>query len=255
MKYTAITGASSGIGLETAKAFSKMGKNLILIARREDRLTTLKEEILSEHPNRDIIIKTTDLSQRETVLAMYNDLKIYDIETWINNAGFGYYHSVSDQDLAKVSQMLQLNIEALTLLSTLYVTDYQNKDQTQLINVSSAGGYKNVPNAATYCASKFYVSAFTEGIALELQAKGASLKAKILAPAATETEFAQIANGSTSYDYNKGFSTFHTAKQMAQFLIELYLSQDVVGLVDRNTFEFNLSGPRFDHYETGIKNL
>ncbi|ALS00301.1 oxidoreductase [Enterococcus silesiacus] len=255
MKYTVITGASSGIGLEAAKAFAKLGKNLILIARRKDRLDHLKEEILSDYPTLEIVNKTVDLAQNENVFDLYHDLKIYDIETWVNNAGFGYYHAVADQDLEKVSQMLHLNIEALTLLSSLYVTDYKNKENTQLINVSSAGGYKNVPNAATYCATKFYVSAFTEAIALELEAKGSPLKAKVLAPAATETEFAQVANGSNSYDYTKGFTTFHTAKEMAQFLIELYQSQEVVGLVDRNTFTFDLSGPLFDHYQTGIKNM
>ncbi|EOL45926.1 SDR family NAD(P)-dependent oxidoreductase [Enterococcus caccae] len=247
MKYTVITGASSGIGLEAAKAFSKLGKNLILIARREFRLEQLKQEILSEFPTLDIVVTIADLSQEKAVLALYETLKKYDIETWINNAGFGYYHSVTDQDLNKVTQMLHLNIEALTLLSILYVTDYEKVEHAQLINLSSAGGYKNVPNAVTYCATKFYVSAFTEGLALELKAKGAQLKAKVLAPAATETEFAQIANDSKDYDYTKGFTTFHTAKEMAQFLIELYQSQEVVGHVDRNTFQFTLSGPIFDH--------
>lgn len=255
MKYTVITGASSGIGLEAAKAFAKLGKNLILIARRTNLLDHLKEELLAEYPTLEIVNKTVDLSQKENVLDLYQDLKVYAIETWINNAGFGYYHSVADQDLEKVSQMLHLNIEALTLLSSLFVTDYENKENTQLINISSAGGYKNVPNAATYCATKFYVSAFTEAIALELQAKGSPLKAKVLAPAATETEFAQIANGSKSYDYAKGFGTFHSAKEMAQFLIELYQSQEVVGLVDRNTFKFELSGPIFAHYQTGIQTI
>lgn len=255
MKYTVITGASSGIGLEAAKAFGKLGKNLILIARRKERLDQLKKDLLADFPTLEIVIKSVDLSLNEHVIRLYQELKSYDIETWINNAGLGYYHAVADQDLEKISQMLHLNIEALTLLSTLYVTDYQDVENTQLINISSAGGYRNVHNAVTYCATKFYVSAFTEGISLELQAKGASLQAKVLAPAATETEFAQVANGSTSYDYTKGFSMYHSAKEVAQLLIELYQSQQVVGLVDRDTFEFNLSGPIFDSYQTGIKNM
>ncbi|MEI5992800.1 SDR family NAD(P)-dependent oxidoreductase [Candidatus Enterococcus mansonii] len=255
MKYTVITGASSGIGLETAKAFAKLGKNLILIARRKERLIQLRNKLLADYPTLDIVLKVADLSINERIFTLYNSLKVYDIETWINNAGFGYYHSVTNQDLEKVRQMIDVNIEALTLLSTLYVTDYENTENAQLINISSAGGYKNVPNAATYCATKFYVSALTEGIALELSAKGAPLKAKVLAPAATETEFAQIANGSKTYDYAKGFSMYHTAADMAQFLIDLHQSPSVVGLVDRNTFEFTLSQPIFDHYETRIKNM
>ena len=248
MKYVTITGASSGIGMETAKLFAKMGKNLILIARRKERLVELKDVLLKKYPTIDIQLKVADLSVTDTVFSIYQELSVYDIETWINNAGFGYYHSISNQSLDKVSQMLQVNIEALTLLSTLYVTDYEMKENAQLINISSAGGYKNVPNAVTYCATKFYVSAFTEGIALELATKKAPLKAKILAPAATETEFAQIANESESYDYKKGFGAYHTAKEMAEFLVELYQSDQIVGSVDRDTFNFKLSGPIFDHY-------
>lgn len=82
--------------------------------------------------------------------------------------------------------MLHLNIESLTILSSLYVKDYKNVEGTQLINLSSRGGYMLVKNAVTYCASKFYVSAFTEGLALELAANHCPLKAKVLAPAATK---------------------------------------------------------------------
>ena len=78
--------------------------------------------------------------------------------------------------------MLHLNVEALTLLSSLYVQDYHNKKGSQLINISSAGGYTIVPNGIVYCATKFYVNAFTEGLALELKQNNAQLKAKVLAP-------------------------------------------------------------------------
>lgn len=254
MKYVTITGASSGIGMAAATAFAKMGKNLILIARREERLLQLKRELLKRDQTLDIVLKVADLSIVETISSLYEELKVYDIETWINNAGFGYYHSISDQSFDKITQMLQLNVEALTLLSTLYVTDYEMKENTQLINISSAGGYKNVPNAVTYCATKFFVSAFTEGLALELAAKEAALKAKVLAPAATQTEFAQVANNLKNYDYNQGFKAYHTAEEMAGFLIELYQSDQVVGRVDRDTFSFNLSGPIFDYHQTDRKN-
>ncbi|MTD41678.1 SDR family NAD(P)-dependent oxidoreductase [Erwinia sp. CPCC 100877] len=246
MKYITITGASSGIGLETARFFAEMGKNLILVARRQEKLVELKEELLTKHPSIDIIVKKTDLSDKTEVLTLYTSLKKYDIEVWINNAGFGYYHHVRDQDLQIVSDLIHLNVEAISLLSTLYVSEYADR-KAQLINVSSAGGYQNVTNAVSYCATKFYVSAFTEGLALELKASNLPLQAKVLAPAATQTEFAKIANHLENYDYSKGFSTYHTAKEIAQFLIELYESDQIVGLVDRNTFSFVLSDPIFPH--------
>ena len=77
--------------------------------------------------------------------------------------------------------------------------------ETQLINLSSCGGYTIVPTAVTYCATKFYVSTFTEGVAWELIESGAKMRAKVLAPAATQTEFGKKANNVDTYDYDKAF--------------------------------------------------
>lgn len=246
-KYTVITGASSGIGYETAKVFAGFGKNLIITARRRDNLEMLKREILAEHLDLDIVIRSTDLSIPKNAYQFYEGLKDYEIETWVNNAGFGNYGSVADQDLEKIRAMLHLNIEALTILSTLYVHDYRDVEGTQLINVSSCGGYTIVPTAVTYCAAKFYVSTFTEGLAWELRETGAKMKAKVLAPAATKTEFGMTANNVSEYDYDKSFGKYHTSKQMAEFLVSLYDSEKVVGLVDRESFCFRLAEPLFSY--------
>ena len=140
--------------------------------------------------------------------------------------------------------MLHLNVEALTLLSALFVKKYRDVPGTQLINVSSAGGYTIVPNAVVYCATKFFVSAFTEGLAEEMKASGAKLQAKVLAPAATKTEFGNVANQTDAYDYDQAFGTYHTSKDMAQFLLQLYDSQKTVGSVNRDSFTFELSDGR-----------
>ena len=246
-KYTVITGASSGIGYETAKAFAGRGKNLVIAARRRDNLEMLKKEILEERPDVDVVIRSMDLSVPENAYQFYEGLKDYGIETWVNNAGFGNYDSVADQDLGKIGAMLHLNIEALTILSSLFVRDYKDVDGTQLINVSSCGGYTIVPAAVTYCAAKFYVSTFTEGLAWELKEAGAKMKAKVLAPAATKTEFGMVANNVREYDYDKSFGTYHTGRQMAGFLLELYDSENVVGMVDRESFSFRLAEPLFPY--------
>ena len=258
-KYTVITGASSGIGYETAKAFAKRGKNLVIAARRKNNLERLKQEILGKQPDLDIAIRSADLSVPENVYRFYESLKGYEIETWINNAGFGSYDSVADQDMDKIRMMLHLNIEALTILSSLYVRDYKDVEGTQLINISSCGGYTIVPTAVTYCATKFYVSIFTEGLARELEEAGAKMKAKVLAPAATKTEFGMVANNVSEYDYEKAFGTYHTSEQVAEFLLELYDSGKVVGLVDRESFCFRLAEPLFSyagnssHNQQGMK--
>lgn len=243
--YTVVTGASSGIGYETAKAFARKGKNLIIVARNQENLQRLKMEILQENSTLDVIIKSVDLSVISNAHQLYQDLKEYQIETWINNAGFGNYSSVANQDLKKIETMLNLNVVALVVLSTLFVNDYYDKENAQLINISSAGGYIIVPNAITYCASKFFVSTFTEGLARELQESNGKLQAKVLAPAATKTNFGKVANDQEKYDYEKQFGTFHSAKQMAGFLMELYDSHFSVGTISRETFEFVLQNPQF----------
>ncbi|WP_340640234.1 SDR family NAD(P)-dependent oxidoreductase [Bacillus atrophaeus] len=242
MKYTVITGASSGIGYETALAFAARGKNLIIVARRLDKLEELKSTIQNLNPDLDVITRTSDLSVTDQAYTLYNSLKEYQIETWINNAGLGETSSVIDQNLDKVETMLRVNIESLTVLSTLFVRDYADVEGTQLINVSSALGYVIAVGSVAYSASKYYVSAFTEGLAKELELKGAKMKAKVLAPAMTETEFAKHANDMKEFDYKANLPMYHTAKQMAGFMMEVYDKDEVVGVVDEN-YEFNLRKP------------
>ncbi|MCD7035641.1 SDR family NAD(P)-dependent oxidoreductase [Metabacillus sp. GX 13764] len=246
MIYTVITGASSGIGYETALAFAARGKNLIISARRKEKLEELKKEIQRVNPAAEVIIQTSDLSVSKNSYALYDSLKNYEIETWINNAGFGNFASIGEQNLDKIEQLLHLNIESLTILTSLFVRDYADKEGTQLINVSSGGGYTIVADAVTYCASKFYVSSFTEGLSHELKAKGLPMQAKVLAPAATETEFVNRSMEVDEFQYNS-LPKFHTAKEMAGFMLELYDSEKTVGIVDGQTYEFHLKDPIFPH--------
>lgn len=245
--YTVITGASSGIGRAAAKEFAKRGSGLILVARRKERLDALAQELRWAYSGVDVLVRAADLSDPKACISLYEEVKTHPLRTWVNNAGFGYYASVAAQEVSRVQQMLRLNTEALTTFSTLYVRDFKDIEGTQLINVSSAGGYTVVPNAVTYCATKFYVSAFTEGLAAELKDSGAKMLAKVLAPAATQTEFGQVANGVDQYDYDQAFGVYHTAQQMAAFLMELYDSKETVGVVDRERFSFCLCGPRFPY--------
>ncbi|MWN31542.1 MULTISPECIES: SDR family NAD(P)-dependent oxidoreductase [unclassified Gilliamella] len=246
-RYTVITGASSGIGYATATAFAKRNKNLIITARRQENLEHLRQEITKIDPALEVIIKICDLSQPTNAYSLFNDLDNYFIETWINNAGFGHYGSVRDQDLEKIESMLHLNIETLTIFSTLYVRKYQNESGTQLINISSRGGYTIVPNAVTYCATKFYVNAFTEGLAQELKQANAQLTAKVLAPAATKTEFGEKANNVSKYNYDASFAKYHTADQMAEFLLALYDSDNIIGEINTKDFTFSLKNSIFPY--------
>lgn len=245
MNYTVITGASSGIGYATALAFAKRGSHLVITARREKELNELKEAILAIDATLDVRIVVSDLSIAENAYTFYESLHDIHISTFINNAGFGNFQAFGEQSLSKIQTMLHLNIETLTILSTLFVRDYEHVENAVLINVASAGGYGIVNEAVTYCATKFYVSAFTEGLAQELQLRGAKLQAKVLAPAATETEFAVRSRKDLEhFDYHT-LQKFHTSAEMATFLLQLRDSDKIVGLVDPATYQFNIIDPLY----------
>ncbi|QTL52249.1 SDR family NAD(P)-dependent oxidoreductase [Priestia aryabhattai] len=237
MKYTVITGASSGIGYESALAFAKKGGNLILVARRKDRLESLKSLINELYKDLDVVLTVSDLSNPKQAYDLYNSLKSYEIETWINNAGLGDSSQVIQENLDKIENMLKVNIESLTILSTLYAKDYADYEGAQLINVSSAMGYMVALGSVVYSATKYYVSAFTEGLANELINNKISVK--VLAPAVTETEFINKSLNVTEFDYKAGVSNYHSAKEMAEFMITLYESDKVIGIVNEK-YEFNL---------------
>lgn len=248
-KYTVITGASSGIGYEAAKAFAARGKNLVVTARRRERLDVLKEEIAVIDPTVDVVIREADLSSNDETIALYESLKAYEIETWVNNAGRGDHGDITEPNLPHTLGMIHLNVDAVAILSMLYVRDYKDKVGAQLINISSIGGYAIFPGATMYVATKFFVSALTEGIDHEMRLGGYKLRAKVLAPGSTETEFEQTANElEEPVDYAHKFSRYHTAAEMAAFLLELYDGDKTVGEMDFTNFRIKLSDPKHPHF-------
>lgn len=241
-KYIVVTGASSGIGYETAKAFAGREKNLIVCARRVEKLEQLKREIQQQHPDVDVVVKAVDLSDEKATVDFYYSLSGYEIETFVNNAGLGNNGDITKPDLKHNIRMLHVNVNALALLSMLYVADYKDTEGAQLINVASSAGYVMFPGCTLYGATKFFASSFTEGIDMEMQAGGHKLRAKVLAPGATETEFEQAAHESgEKVDYTAKFPRFHTAAQMAGFLLDLYDGDKTVGEIDFTTFKIKLT--------------
>lgn len=249
-QYVLITGASAGIGEASAKKFASEGKNLILVARREEKLNEIKKSIQAEYPNVDIVVKPCDLSNIAGLPDFYKSLSDYSIQTWINNAGFGMIEKAENYDINRVISMITLNVEATTVLSLLYLKDHADTEGAQLINISSGAGYILAPLATAYCSTKFYVSAFSEGLAHEMKMLGHKLRVKILAPASTKTDFAKTAMQDDSVTYGGDdpyFGKYNTAEEMADFLYQLYTSDKVLGFVDINKFTLSLKDPQFQN--------
>ena len=236
MKYTLITGASSGIGKALAEKFAKEGHNLIIAARRTNLLNEIKNQLESKYKI-DVIVFTTDLSNSDQIKKFYQDVKKYQLEIFINNAGFGDQNLAWEADIDKTEKMLDLNIKALTLLSMMFIKDNLDKD-AQLINVSSVGGYKILPTAITYCSTKVFVSAWTENVAKELQKLNKKIKVKVMAPAGTSTEFAERASKKSNLpkDWINNYKSWErkSAEELAEDTYTLYKSNNILGIIDNH---------------------
>ncbi|UOQ43791.1 SDR family oxidoreductase [Halobacillus salinarum] len=213
MKPTAlITGASGGIGYELAHLFAKAGYNLIIVARSEDKLIALKNE-LHDHP---VTVIAQDLSKTGGAEKLYNRVKElgHTVQVLVNNAGFGLNGKFDELPLAEQQQMLQVNVASLTELTHLFLPDIKAAPLFDIpkgiLNVASTAAFQPGPRMAVYYASKAYVLSFSEALVEELQGTGVTVTT--LCPGATETNFFKRANAENTKLVNTTMSAEAVAK-------------------------------------------
>ena len=182
-----ITGASSGIGRDMARYLSKLGYDLIIVARNKEALDELKEELKN---NVEVVVM--DLSESKNCYKLYEQVK--EIDILINNAGFGEFGNFVDTNLEKEISMIQTNITALHILTKLYLKDMVEKNKGHIMNVASIAGFMPGPLMATYYASKNYVVSLTRAIEKELKKKKSNVKLSLLCPGPINTNFNNVAN-------------------------------------------------------------
>ncbi len=212
MKTVLITGASSGIGKETAYVYAKNNYNLILTARRKEKLEEIKKEIEEKHKV-NVAVFALDLSKLESAEQLYEKIKEANlsVDVLINNAGFGINGFFKDIDIKHEESMLILNIISLTKLTKLFVKEMLEKQSGHIINIASTAAFQGIPKFASYAASKSYVLNFSEAIAQEL--KNDNIKVSVINPGATKSEFAESA-GFKGNMFNKAPSS----KELAEFI-------------------------------------
>lgn len=191
-RYALITGASSGIGSAFAKLLAKDGYNLILVARREAKLHSLKDSLSMF--NRDIVVIPKDLTETHSAQDLYNEIKKQrlNIEVLVNNAGFGQYGAFSETDLSSEENMIMLNITAVTGLMKLVLKDMLNKNSGKILNVASTAAFQPGPLMAVYYATKAYVLMLSEAVAKEVEDHNITVTA--LCPGPTDSEFQSLSN-------------------------------------------------------------
>lgn len=183
-----ITGATAGIGYELAKLYANEGRNLILIARDEEKLEKVREKLYVLY-NINIYIIVLDLSEDnfcEKVLD-FVDKKNLSVDILINNAGVGSFGYLNEIEMEKELRLIDINIRALTELTKTFLPNMIEDGYGGIMNVSSTAAFCAGPKMATYYASKAYVLNFTEAIYEEV--KGTGIKISCLCPGPVDTDF------------------------------------------------------------------
>ncbi|MDY3929614.1 MAG: SDR family oxidoreductase [Clostridia bacterium] len=183
-----ITGASSGIGKEFAKELAKRGYDIIITARRTDRLEELKKTI----KNVNVEIFTCDLSKEEECYRLYETYP--DVDILINNAGFGVFGNFENTDLSREIEMLKVNITAVHILMKLYYLRMKTRNNGYILNVASSAAFFPGPMFSSYYASKSYVYRLSEAVAEEIAKSKSNVHLSVLCPGPVDTEFNSVAN-------------------------------------------------------------
>jgi short-subunit dehydrogenase len=197
-----ITGASSGIGLNLARLMAPRF-DLIITARSQPDLERIGREIEAQHGNH-VHVVPSDLAKPEAPLQLFAEIERrgLPVDALINNAGFGLYGRLAENDLQKELEMVQVNIAALTSLTKLALPGMLMRKHGRIMNVASTAGFQPGPLMAVYYATKAYVIMFSEAIANELQGSGVTVTC--LCPGATATGFARRAKMEESRLFKMG---------------------------------------------------
>lgn len=207
-----VTGASSGIGRDMAKYLSKIGYDIIAVARNIDGLQKLKNEC---ETNVEII--PMDLSVLNNCIELYNKVKDEGIDILINNAGFGVQGIFSETNLENELNLINLNIVCLHTLTKLFLKDMIIKNKGYILNVSSMAAFMPGPLMSTYYASKAYVLNLTLGINKELKEINSNVHICALCPGPIATNFDNVANVHFRMKY---LSSEYVAKYAIDNLLE-----------------------------------
>jgi short-subunit dehydrogenase len=183
-----VTGASSGLGAEFARRLAAQGRNLVLVARRRERLDALAEELAAAHGVRvDVFDRDLGVQGAATSLAFDLEARGIVVDLLVNNAGFGVQGDAVTMPLDRAQSMLQLNIVSLTELALVLGKGMAARGRGTILNVGSTASFQPTPFFAVYAATKAYVLSFSLALARELADRGVAVIA--LCPGGTRTEF------------------------------------------------------------------
>lgn len=212
-----VTGASSGIGRDIARSLAKHGINVIITARRRDRLETLKQELISEYGVKVHII-AADLADTKQCIELHRRVKKYNIDIFVNNAGLGVFGEFTESDLSRELAMLDVNVKAFHTLFKLFLIDFRKRDYGYILNTASSAGFFPGPMFSSYYASKAYVVRMTQAVHEELRFEHSGVSVSMLCPGPVQTEF-----------MDKARVTFSVPPQSSEYVAEYAVRQMFAG--------------------------
>jgi short-subunit dehydrogenase len=188
-----VTGASSGIGAAFARALAARGSDLVLVARREDRLHALASELRSQYGITAEVVPA-DLSRSGIGPELRE--RTGPVDTLVNNAGFATHGLLADSDHAKLEDEIHVDVRALVSLTGAYLPDQLAAGRGAVVNIASTAAFQPIPGMAVYGAAKAFVRSFTEAVWHEARPHG--VKVLSVSPGATSTEFFDVVGTSSA---------------------------------------------------------
>ena len=219
MKAGLITGASSGIGLELAKIHASKGENVLLVARRKEKLLVLAEEIEAKFKVQALVFEC-DLGDENAVEELIESIasKGIFVNFLFNNAGFGGWGKFADRSASDDHQMIAVNVQALTALTHGFLPEMIEKNEGKILHTASTAGFIPGPLQATYFATKAFVVSLTKATNYELRNTNISVTALCPGPVKTEFEFA--AGMGNAKMFEKGADAYSTAQKGYQAMMK-----------------------------------
>jgi uncharacterized protein len=241
-----VTGASSGIGADLARELARHGHDLVLTARRVEPMQALAGELESLGAKSTVI--AADLSKPGAAARLAEDLgaRRLSVDVLINNAGLGAGGAFAESDPARVAEMLNVNVVALTELTRALLPGMIERRRGRVMLVASTAAFQPGPSMAVYCATKAYVLSFGEAITYELRGTGVTVTT--LCPGPTRTGFTDVANTGSSVLFDGPLSSVMTSAQVARLGYRAFAAGKsvlVTGMINKLIAMSGRFSPRF----------
>ncbi len=253
-KIAVITGATSGIGKEFSERLANMGYDLIIVGRREEIIKKVSKDIEKKY-GVNVETKILDLSNNESLIEFIDFINKKDnIEYLVNNAGHGAIDTFTKDNIENQVEMINVHVIAAVRLCHTIANKMKKRKKGYIINLCSIASFNTFPTSGMYCATKGFLSSFSQSLALELKEYG--VKVQALCPGFTRTDFHEKLNMDKNILKNKGIVKWMTPKEVVDISLNNINKSKIIvvpGLGNKIMCLASRFAPRFIYYKIALK--